>query len=279
MDWNAARSVAPDTLVSARIQAHWAAQIPASVGWALVPEQPDYGHSTLRWQPEIRTLSTGFARLGGFRAGLDVRGFAVVVTDEADQEVGRFALDGRTLDEAFTWLIERANGRGARLEEKLGLSGLDIGAHPVGAGAAFEKPDPVALAALEHWFELGAALCADVRARDDRASLARCWPHHFDLATLIGIDADAHDEAARSIGVGLSPGDEGHRQPYIYLLPWPSPAAQALPPLTSGGGWSGGGAPYGILGAQTVLAAEDPGAAVEAYVVDGVRALKGVLAR
>ncbi len=58
----------------------------------------------------------------------------------------------------------------------------------------------------------------------------RCWPHHFDLAVLLQLDAgDA--EVARSVGVGLSPGDEHYDQPYFYCSPWPISEATLLPEL------------------------------------------------
>src|SRR4029077_1103451 len=43
-----------------------------------------------------------------------------------------------------------------------------------------------------------------------------CWPHHFDMATLVRLDAGG-DESARSVGVGVSPGDEFYAQPYVYV--------------------------------------------------------------
>jgi hypothetical protein len=39
------------------------------------------------------------------------------------------------------------------------------------------------------------------------------WPEHFDLATHFG-----------EVNYGLSPGDEGHPFPYVYVGPWTPPA-------------------------------------------------------
>ena len=49
------------------------------------------------------------------------------------------------------------------------------------------------------------------------APVVRCWPHHFDMATLFNLGED------RSIGVGFSPGDESYDEPYFYCTPWPPP--------------------------------------------------------
>ena len=57
-----------------------------------------------------------------------------------------------------------------------------------------------------------------------------CWPHHFDIATLVKLE-DGQPANARSIGVGVSPGDEYYAQPYVYVSPWPRFDAGKLPDL------------------------------------------------
>jgi hypothetical protein len=64
----------------------------------------------------------------------------------------------------------------------------------------------------------------------------RCWPHHFDVATLVELEA-GHAESARSIGVGFSPGDESYAQPYWYVSPWPRPDPATLPQAPMPGHW------------------------------------------
>jgi len=65
-----------------------------------------------------------------------------------------------------------------------------------------------------------------------------CWPHHFDIATLITLDVDEPDpETARSINVGLSPGDESYDEPYFYVTPWPEPREPEKEVLAGGGLW------------------------------------------
>jgi hypothetical protein len=65
----------------------------------------------------------------------------------------------------------------------------------------------------------------------------RCWPHHFDIATLIDRGAAA-DKTARSVGVGMEPGDDSYAEPYYYVNAYPPPAAGAmLPALAGDGSW------------------------------------------
>jgi hypothetical protein len=52
------------------------------------------------------------------------------------------------------------------------------------------------------------------------ASEVRCWPHHFDLGSLIVVETSADGELTKSIGIGLSPGDEAHAEPYFYVSPF-----------------------------------------------------------
>ena len=66
-------------------------------------------------------------------------------------------------------------------------------------------------------------------ARAVAAPTVRCWPHHFDLATLFALEA-GDPETARSVGVGLSPGDGSYAEPYFYCTPWPAPENLPEPP-------------------------------------------------
>ena len=58
----------------------------------------------------------------------------------------------------------------------------------------------------------------------DNATPVRCWPHHFDIATLLNIG----QENLQSIGIGLSPGDSNNREPYFYVTMWPYPDVEEV---------------------------------------------------
>ena len=68
------------------------------------------------------------------------------------------------------------------------------------------------------------------------ASDVRCWPHHFDLATLISFPA-RDDCVTGYVGAGLSPGDEYYDEPYFYVSVYPKPDSAALPRLPKLGHW------------------------------------------
>jgi hypothetical protein len=68
------------------------------------------------------------------------------------------------------------------------------------------------------------------------ASPVRCWPHHFDLATLTTLSARNADGNGY-IGVGLSPGDEYYEEPYFYVSVYPEPDPAVLSSLPTLGHW------------------------------------------
>ena len=60
-------------------------------------------------------------------------------------------------------------------------------------------------------------------------SPVRCWPHHFDIATLLTI------APGQTIGVGLEPGDGYYDEPYWYVNQYPAPSATPGNQLEGGG--------------------------------------------
>jgi hypothetical protein len=92
------------------------------------------------------------------------------------------------------------------------------------------------LAELCAYYSNIAALLAEVSGREEGAGPIRLWPHHFDLARLITLDADGGEDA-RSIGFGLAPDDGLFGQPYLYVTPWPRARIGRLPEPTAGLRW------------------------------------------
>ena len=80
------------------------------------------------------------------------------------------------------------------------------------------------------------------------------------------VSLDEAGESARSIGVGLSPGDETYAQPYFYVSPWPAPKNPKLPALPPGGHWHTKDFFAAVATADELLAQEDPRAALIAVI-------------
>ena len=123
---------------------------------------------------------------------------------------------------------------GAAQAEPLGL-GRPATEAEIAAWDIDIRPDGPALATLERWYRNAARMLAAVRTAVPEAAEIRIWPHHFDIATLATFDGpDVDPEAARSLGFGLSPGDDVIPEPYWYLLPWPVPPEDRLERLAVG---------------------------------------------
>src|SRR5450631_2317130 len=96
---------APTMLADARVELHWAAQIVAAVGRALIAAAPDDSHTSLEWLEAERSL-VGGATPGGKRLGLRPADLTLVLHEPQDRNGGprrELPLAGRTLDEERRW--------------------------------------------------------------------------------------------------------------------------------------------------------------------------------
>ena len=227
-------AVAPTELVEARLALHDAAQLTAAAAYALLPTAPDHSHANLLWSSE-RGGFVGRALPGGTRCALDPATLRTSLLGPDGGSRGELSVVGRTLEAAYVELGALLRRAG----ESVPAGGLrtpdyDLPDTPVRRGAAFEKPPADELRELARWFALGHAALGRVSTRHLGGAEVRCWPHHFDLAALLTLDPGVEAEAARSLGVGLSPGDASYAEPYFYVSPWPAPDADALPEPSAG---------------------------------------------
>ena len=261
--WRPLGAVPATALVVARVQLHQAAQVANAAAISLLAPLPDDSHTSFAWDAALgalvaRPLETtpplGVALRVGDLTLLALRGDAPD-GDAADA----YPLDGRTQGDALAWVqrqVTAAGADGARVTMRRHFEipgAAPDAAHPwrLGDGAAFRE--------LAAWYANAAAVLGEVAAREPGAGPVACWPHHFDLATLIEEPRGA-DGGRHTIGVGLSPGDEHYAEPYLYVGPYPHPEARALPTLPSGrwhtAGWFGAALPGSEVAAAGGAAAQ-----------------------
>ncbi len=96
---------------------------------------------------------------------------------------------------------------------------LELDAEPLGV-------DPESSSALGRWYQFGEQVLESLRADagdDDAPTAPTLWPEHFDIAIEMGAEG-----AGKRANYGLSPGDEDHGEPYLYVGPWTAKPAGEL---------------------------------------------------
>jgi hypothetical protein len=169
--------------------------------------------------------------------GFDCARLSLALIDEKMQKIWQLELHGLTAHKIIDLLRSELSNHG-------------IESTQLGLALHYEIPDALAdnepfnqgnlkdLDELTRYFSNADATLHSIITQYEYTAPIRCWPHHFDIATLIKLDPHLSSEDARSIGVGLSPGDSGYPQPYFYVNMWPYPDIEdeKLPPLP-GGSW------------------------------------------
>jgi hypothetical protein len=248
MSWKGLGASFPGELTEARIQLHWAAQLVSAPGTSLLPAEADYGHTNLGWDSKIGVLTGRNVSAQSVQAALVFEALDLLVID-AGRERSSMRLAGHSLQQALAWLGEEIAGD----QSVIALPGHEMPSHAIGEGGVFSDAGAEARTELGAWFANAFALIREVVSDKPEASPVRCWPHHFDVASLIGFDAGVGSEEARSIGVGFSPGDGSYDQPYFYVTPWPSPETESLPALVGGAHWHRSGWTGAVLTAECLI--------------------------
>lgn len=268
-------AIDPNNLAQARLVIHWAAQVVSAAGNGRLPARNDSSHTNLGWSHDLDALVThplthqpGGVDEGDVVAGI-VPGSLELFVARGGSAVANEPLRGKTLKEGLEWLKQALDAELERPAELVPPE-HDMPEHPLGAGAVFPAPESAAYGEVAQWFHLAHHLLSEVAAHNrDRAPAPRCWPHHFDIATLITIEAHDDAEKAKSVGIGMTPGDDSYAQPYFYVTAWPYPQKTTLPELRHGKwhteGWMGA-----VLTATETLAADDPTSRARAFIDDAL---------
>lgn len=258
--WARLGAVAPDALLEARLQAHFAVQVLAAAGSSLLKPAEDDSHTACEWYDRVQALVGGEIP-GGLRAAVRLRDLRLLLLTKEGIELASTPLVGRTLNDGMTWLAGQLAAQSGVEKPVLKRPGYEMPEHALGDGAAFQLD--AGAPELATWFANADRALQFVAAREPEALQVRCWPHHFDMATLLNLDPFLPPKKARSIGVGMSPGDENIRQPYFYVTPWPAPKTDHLPGLTGGGTWHRKGWTGAVLTGAKLVSADSAGRQVE----------------
>ncbi len=248
-DWLPLGAVPPEQLAAARLELHWALQLPAALGIARAASAPDFGQHALVFEPRLRALvGARVEHPRPYRAALrlDEPTLLLLTGQNAQPEEVTGALseraehalrlEGHTLAQGFEWL-RATSARYTGVEgPPLGLPEHELPDHPLAHGARFGQAAPAHRHELARWFANLAGLLGAQRA-GRAASPLRVWSHHFDLDTVLDLGPGSEPGTRRTLGLGFSPGDDSFAEPCLYALPTPAPDAHALGALAAPFEW------------------------------------------
>jgi hypothetical protein len=232
--WQPVRPEDAAKLTDCRLQLHHAAQFGAAAGISFLEHRPDESHTNLEWVPSLAGLFSRVIPTGRpFRIGARPSKFALLIVTDDNQPIAEYKLHGRTITDATEWIRSQIKPLGADPTRYTLRRDYEIPSHQVAFGESFDASAPTLFEELSKWFSNAATLLGSVVRKTRGASEVRCWPQHFDLATLIKV------APGRTIGMGLEPGDDFYDEPYFYLNMRPQPAASRAQsrPLWGNGTW------------------------------------------
>ena len=235
--WRALRgSVDQDRFGEGRMQAYCAAQWLARVARAYLPARAGDAHTNLGWDDALGGLTT-HALPDGRRLGLRIADLTLLLPHTASGDVwSAFPLNGQNDADARAWLGEKMSAIGLKLSALDASPPYEMPAHAIARGAAYAAGElNEFLGELSTWYSNANAVLGAIRqqiaAQNLNAPPVRCWPHHFDLGTLVTI------ETGHTMGHRILAGDEYYEEPYFYVSMYPHPDFMTLPSLPSIGHW------------------------------------------
>lgn len=234
--WNRLGDTPAGDLADALHEAHWALQLVAAAGQNFVAKRDDDSHRTATWDARRGALvGEPFEGAYPFRVGLRLDDLSLHMFDRTDESLAVLPLAGQTLDDAYAWL---AAGVGSYSGSLPAIERPEYGMpeHPVQAGRPFLANRVAARGTVAALYESAAQALAEVVEQKDGAAAVRCWPHHFDIATLVPV-GETDEGTAQTIGVGMAPFGGGYASWYWYVSPYPFPSADDLPELDGPGHW------------------------------------------
>lgn len=278
--WIGLAAVQPSALADATLELHWATQILAAAGQTFAEPQEDDSHRAMVWDGRLRGfLGAPFADGYPFRLGLRVEDLTLQIIDRTDAALGELALGGLTLEDGYVWLrtgLSQYMGGTGPVIERPDFAPPE---HPAGEGSRFSEDNSAERAALAALYGGAAALLDELTAATPGSSPVRCWPHHFDIATLVRVRDAQGEDPARTVGVGMAPMGGTYEGWYWYVTPWPYPPPEALPALRPPASWHTEGWTGAVLRGSDVVAMpeRERRARVAAFLEEASRAAKSLL--
>ena len=254
--WNVLGTVPPSELLDARLEAHHAAQWIARATRAYCQPESDDSHTSMSWDSSAQALM-GRPLTDDLTLGLRLENLTLLARSGRGDEY--FSLIGQTevsVDECLRDLIRYHNLDYQKLKEP---GPYTLPAHRLDSGGAYGAADAKGREEFAKYYSNVTPFLEVVREAYLQASPVRCWPHFFDIATLLTFEQPGSSSSKKAtIGVGLSPGDATFSEPYVYVSLWPYPPAENLPSLIPPAFWQVEGFTAVILRSGDLISEKSP---------------------
>lgn len=274
--WARVGAVTPSALADTRLELHHAAQIIVSAAISYIPARPDDSHTAIAWSAAHRALMTAPITARTARLALRVEDLTLDVLDEGGRSLDSYSLPGHTVLEAHEWLAAAVAKQALDATRLTARKHYTIPSHPVATGAQFSATSSAKRAELSRYWSNAAAYLEKLASATPGAGTVLTWPHHFDIATLIELPKSASGNS-RTIGVGMSPGDDSYQEPYWYVGPNPRPDVSRAAKPEGGGHWHTTGWVGAALPASLYVDAVDQRAQVNTFVESAVTECRKLL--
>ena len=278
--WHRISERAPADVAEAALELHWAAQVIAAAGQTFAEPADDDSHRSMTWHANLRAfVGAPFAGAYPLRIALRPEDLALLILDRTDESIAVLPLAGQTLDEAHEWLGLAVATYFGGAPPVLERPEYEMPSHPVENGARFSDRRTAERSVLSALYATAAEVLGEIAGAEAAASEVRCWPHHFDIATLMTERVNDRGDAEQTIGIGMAPSGGGCELWYWYVSPWPYPERTDLPALGRGEwhteGWTGAV----LTGEDTVAVPADSRAdEVRAFLNEAISASREILA-
>ncbi|GAB4232398.1 MAG: hypothetical protein Tsb0034_05160 [Ekhidna sp.] len=221
------KNVKTELLVSTRKALHQAVQLVAAFPRNVLPHDETDESASLIWNSGAMAFeSQPYASpLGAIKVGLSVPNFELYIHSYGE-EYSKLGLEGISVNNGLRWLKNELGRLGVEKAEEINLN-LPYEIEDYN----YDQPlvaDIQCLYVLSTMYQLTKDVLDLCVKRWTEAYAIRCWPHHFDLATLIPLAKSEKGELTKSMGIGLSPGDDSLTEPYFYINRWPNMKEEEL---------------------------------------------------
>ena len=218
--WRRLDAIPFEETSKARDFVHEAIQFLANTAISFAQKKEDDSHTNCEWSRSLKSfVGSVFGEKNKISLGLNISDFKLMLLNENWTIVDEFLLKDKNLENVLSWLKNNFEIQGLESNKFTLDKHYEITAKIVSEGGKFLIENEQAFQELSDYYANADLVFRAYISDLTNATPVRCWPHHFDIATLLNIG----EENLQSIGIGLSPGDSNNPEPYFYVTLWPYP--------------------------------------------------------